>query len=189
MSTPILQSILNDMHAILSSAVGPNDRRAYMRAHNIHGDINWSFSLTPTDIIRDRIPSNVIGCTGRAKLFCHLATERDVSCDVVSMAAIPDWQREYHAAHGITPNISRVVINGHQMIAVDTPDGPRMFDPARHRVTFLTTPPRIGGIIDIGAPDEYLIRAIVPGDKFIPLSSYWELDALYRHGDISRHKN
>ena len=68
-----LQSVLDKMHSILSNAVGPNDRREYMRANNIPGDINWSFSLTPTDIINRRIPSNVIGCTGRAKLFCYLA--------------------------------------------------------------------------------------------------------------------
>lgn len=181
-----LQSILDEMHSVLSRAVGPNNRREYMRANNIHGDINWHFALTPMDIINRRIPSNVIGCTGYAKLFCHLAAARGIACNVVAMAAVPDWRREYDATHGITPTDSRITINGHQIISVDTPDGPRMFDPARRRLKLLTDAPQIGRFVDIGYPYEFIICAIVPGDKFIPLSSYWELDAMYRNGNMGK---
>lgn len=175
-----LQSVLDEMHSILSNAVGPNDRREYMRTNNIHGDINWSFSLTPTDIINHRIPSNVIGCTGRAKLFCYLAGKYGIECKVVAMAIISDWRREYDASHGITPKDSRIVINGHQIISIDTPDGPRMFDPARRRLKLLPDETQTGRFVDVGYPYEFIICAIVPGDKFISLSSYWELDDMYR---------
>lgn len=175
------------MHHILSNAVGPNNRREYMRTNNIRNNINWSFSLGASDIINGRIPSNVIGCTGRAKLFCHLAHQRGIKCNVVAMASIKDWRREYDAANGVTPNNSSIVINGHQIILVDMPNGQRMFDPERRRLKFLNFIPRIGGIVDIGAPQEFIIRAIVPADKFISLSSYWELDDMYRNGnDISK---
>ena len=181
MQESLVQQILDEMHNILSNALGPNNRREYMRANNIRGDINWSFSLSPTDIIRNRIPSNVIGCTGCAKLFCFLAQQYGIKCNVVAMASIPDWRREHFATQGVTPDNSDIVINGHQIISVDFADGPRMFEPARRRFVPLTVPPRIGGIVDIGTPQEYIIRAIVPGDKFIKLSSYWELDNLYRN--------
>ena len=83
-----LQQILDEMHKILSHAVEPNNRHEYLRGMGIRHDINKSFSFTPTDIIRDKIPSNVIGCTGRAKLFCHLAQQHGISCNVVAMATL-----------------------------------------------------------------------------------------------------
>lgn len=178
-----IQSILDEAHDILSRAVGPNNRREYMRANNIHGDINWHFTLTAPDIIRNRIPSNVIGCTGRAKLFCHLAKQHGVACNVVIIANIRDLQREHDAARGTTPDNTHIIINGHQIISTDTPDGPRMFDPGARQLNFLTEQPHIGGIVDIGGSQDFIIRALVPGDKFMSLSSYWELDNMYRNGD------
>lgn len=177
-----IQYVLDEMHDILSSALGPNNRRQYMWNKCIRGDINWSFALTPVEIIRDKIPTNVIGCTGRAKLFCYLAGQHGVKCNVIAMAAIPDLRREYYASHGVTPDNSNVVINGHQIISVDTPDGSRMFDPGCRKLKFISVKPCFGCIVDIGQAYEFIIRAIVPGDKFISLSSYWELDDMYRSG-------
>lgn len=177
-----IQCVLDEMHDILSNALGANNRRQYMHDRGIRGNINWSFALTPTEIIRDKIPANVIGCTGRAKLFCHLAKQHGITCNVVAMAVIPDWRREYDASRGITPNKSNVIINGHQIISVDTPNGPRMFDPGYHKLRFMAESPCINSIVDIGRTHEFIIRAIVPGDKFISMSSYWELDDMYRKG-------
>ena len=174
-----LQSILDEMHEILSHAVGPNNRREYMRANGIRGGVNWSFSLTAADIIRDRIPARVIGCSGIAKLFCHLAASYGLECRVVAMARLADWTREDRALHGVTPDNDKVIINGHQIIAVDTGEGLRMFDPARRSLQFLGDAPRVGGLIEMFGTD-YIIRALVPGADFMKVLSYWDLDAIYR---------
>ena len=176
-----LQSILDEMHGILSRSVGPNNRREYMRANGIRGDVNWAFSLTATDIIRDRIPIKVMGCSGIAKLFCHLAALRGLDCQVVAMARLADWTREEGAARGIDPDNDKVIINGHQIVAVDTGAGLRMFDPVRCTLKFLSDAPRIGGLVEMFGID-YLIRAIVPAPDFMKVSSYWDLDVLYRGG-------
>lgn len=174
-----LQSILDEMHDILSHAVGPNNRREYMRLNGIQGGVGWSFSLTANDIIRDRIPGAVIGCTGVAKLFCHLAAARGQDCHVVAMARLADWTREDRARRGIVPDNDKVVINGHQIIAVDTDAGRRMFDPARRVLCFLSDAPRIGNVVEMFGID-FLVRAVVPAKDFMNVSSYWDLDALYR---------
>lgn len=182
MHTNTIQSILDEMHNILCRAIGPNNRHEYMHINNIHNDINWHFALTAPDIIHKHIPSDVIGCTGRAKLFCHLAKRHNVACNVVMMASIRDLQREHDAAIGITPDNTHIIINGHQIISIDTPDGPRMFDPGARQLKFLTERPYIGRIVNIGHSQDFIIRAPVPGDKFMFLASYWELDDMYRNG-------
>ena len=178
-----LQSILDEMHDIFGRAVGPNNRRQYMAANNIHADVNWSFALTVDDIIRNRIPAKVIGCTGVAKLFCHLADARGLRCDVVTMARLVDWRREYDASHGITPQTGSVVINGHQIIAVNTPDGMRMFDPMGQKLHFIKDCPTVGRIVDVNRCD-YLVCAIVSGAEFMHVDTYWKLDAIYRSGNV-----
>lgn len=64
-----IQSILNKMHTMFDGAVGPNNRAEYMRMKNVSG-IDWHFSLTAEDIINQKIPRRVAGCTGIAKVFC-----------------------------------------------------------------------------------------------------------------------
>ena len=67
-----IQKILDKLHEILDSAVGPDNRREYMRKIGVTGR-DWHFALTADEIIKNKIPKNVMGCTGCAKLFCKLA--------------------------------------------------------------------------------------------------------------------
>ncbi len=72
MITEEIQKVLNDLDKILRSAVGPRNRREYMREIGVT-DRNWHFSLTADEIIKNKIPAAVIGCFGIARLFCKLA--------------------------------------------------------------------------------------------------------------------
>ena len=66
-----IKSIMAQMHNIFHDAVGPRSRSDYMKSQGVSGR-DWHFGLSAEDIIKDKIPANVIGCTGRAKLFCYL---------------------------------------------------------------------------------------------------------------------
>ena len=73
-----IQSLLDKMHTMFNGAVGPNNRAEYMRQHNVSG-IDWHFSLSADDIINQKIPRMVAGCTGIAKVFCKYATDASMA--------------------------------------------------------------------------------------------------------------
>ena len=80
------------------------------------------FALTSNEIIKKKIPLNVLGCTGTAKLFVHYANEVDLKCEVVFTANKNDLKKR------LKDTISR--INGHQLISVKLEDGKEfIFDP------------------------------------------------------------
>ena len=98
------------------------DRREYIEAHpEIQDRLNFSFSLSADDIIAQKIPKKVMGCTGIAKLFAKYAEEEQLDCFAVYTAKIQNLEDKKHG--------KRDIVNGHQIIAVQFSDGVHMFDP------------------------------------------------------------
>ena len=175
-----IKTILDKMHTIFRGAVGPRTRIEYMQAHKIpETDRDWHFGLSAEDIIKDKIPANVMGCTGRAKLFCKLAADKGIKSFVVCTAKYDDWKatRNGNANH----------MNGHQIIAVEIDGKMRVFDPGLKDLVFIDTKLESGEFI--GAPGsgkkEYIITAVVPGDEFTKMNTYQQLSNLYSSGDMN----
>jgi hypothetical protein len=173
-----IKSIMAQMHSIFHDAIGPRSRTDYMTEHGVSG-IDWHFGLSAEDIIKDKIPAKVIGCTGRAKLFCYLAAQKGIKAHVVCTAKYDDWK----ATHDGKAN----VINGHQIIAVEIDGKMRVFDPGLKDLAFIDTELKSGEFIDaIGSgKKDYIVTAVVPGDKFAKLNTYQQLSNLYSSGDMN----
>lgn len=179
MITEKIQSILDRMHEILHNAVGPRNRREYMMEHGITGR-DWHFSLTADDIIKDKIPANVMGCTGRAKLFCKLAADTGLPCFAVCTAYEPDW----NDARGGKEH----TISGHQVIAVEIDGKLRMFDPGKQKLEFIDTDVVVGNLVDFGfrdMPGRYLITAIMSPEEYAKINTYQKLRNVYASGDMN----
>ena len=71
-----------------------------------HLEDGFNFILTAKDIIKNKIPFQVIGCTGLAKLFVYYSQEIGLGCDIIFMANKDDLENK------------RKIINGHQLISV-----------------------------------------------------------------------
>ena len=100
----------------------PMTRQEYLESHpEIQDPFNFSFSLSAEDIIEQKIPMRVMGCTGVAKLFAKFAEEEGLDCCAVYAAKINDLEKQQEGSDDI--------VNGHQIIAVQFSDGVRMFDP------------------------------------------------------------
>ena len=179
MITEQIQSVLDRMHEILHNAIGPRNRRDYMMEHGITGR-DWHFSLTADDIIKNKISANVMGCTGRAKLFCKLATDAGVPCFAVCTAYEPDWN---DARDG-----NEHTISGHQVITVEIDGKLRMFDPGKPKLEFINTDVTVGSLVDFGfrdVPGRYLITAIMSPDEYNKINTYQKLRNVYASGDMN----
>ena len=105
----------------------PITREEYIKSHpEIQSNQNmdpfdFSFSLSADDIIDQKIPMQVMGCTGIAKLFAKYAEQEKLDCFAVFSAKINDLNRKKQDKDAI--------VSGHQIIAVQFSDGLRMFDP------------------------------------------------------------
>lgn len=173
-----IKSIMAQMHTIFRDAIGPRSRPDYMKEHQVSGR-DWHFGLSADDIIKDKIPANVVGCTGRAKLFCKLAAEQGIKSFVVCTAKYNDWQ----ATHDGKANH----MNGHQIIAVEIDGKMRVFDPGRKDLVFIDTELESGTFIDAidSGKKEYIITAVVPGLEFAKMNTYQQLMNLYSSGDMN----
>ena len=173
-----IKSIIAQMHTMFHDAVGPRSRPDYMKEHGVSGR-NWHFGLSAEDIIKDKIPANVIGCTGRAKLFCYLAAQKGIKAHVVCTAKYDDWK----ATHDGKANH----MNGHQIIAVEFDGKMRVFDPGRKNLVFIDTELKSGEFIDaVGSgKKDYIVTAVVPGDEFAKMNTYQQLSNLYSSGDMN----
>ena len=101
----------------------PISRREYINSHpEIQDALDFSFSLSADDIIARKIPMQVMGCTGVAKLFAKYAEEEKLNCFAVFTAKMVDLEEKKKDRNAI--------VSGHQIIAVQFSDGVRMFDPA-----------------------------------------------------------
>lgn len=182
MITEQIQKVLNELHKILRSAVGPRDRREYMREIVTTGR-DWHFSLTADEIIKNKIPANVMGCTGRAKVFCKLATDAGLKCVAVCTAYEPDWK---DARDG-----KEHTIGGHQVIAVEIDGKLQMFDPGKPKLEFINTDVVVGNLVDFGfrdVPGRYLITAIMTPDEYNKINTYQKLRNVYASGDMNNPK-
>ena len=104
------------------------------RAKTGNKDINM-FSFNADDIIKFKIPSQVVGCSGRADLFAKYAAENGLDVNIVVMVDTAEKDRPFP--------------NGHQIIAVKFPDGSQqLIDPGAGRDTYDRA--KIAGRCNIG---------------------------------------
>ena len=174
-----IKKILTKMDGMFRHAIGPGDRREYMMKKGIT-DRDWHFSLTADDIIKNKIPANVMGCTGRAKLFCKLAADVGLPCFAICTAYEPDWN-DVRGGNEHT-------IGGHQVIAVKIDGQLRMFDPGKSRLEFINTDVVVGNLVDFGfrnMPGRYLITAIMSPDEYAKIDTYQKLRNVYASGDMN----
>ena len=174
-----IQSILDKMHAMFNGAVGPNNRAEYMRQHNV-GGIDWHFYLSADDIINQKIPRAVAGCTGIAKVFCKYATDAGLDCVVLTTARIENMNR---AMQDAKEGKKERVISGHQIIAVYDENGKlRAFDPGLKELKYIKSDIQVGNIIKFrfgGEVVPHRITAILAPQKFAKVNTYKKLRDLY----------
>ena len=177
-----IQSILDKMHAMFNGAVGPNNRVEYMRQHNV-GGIDWHFSLSADDIINQKIPRMVAGCTGIAKVFCKYATDAGLDCVVLTTARIENLDG---AAQDIKEGKKERIINGHQIIAVHDAGGRlRAFDPGQKELKYIKPEIKVGNIIKFlfdGVVVPHLITAILTPTEYNKIDTYKKLRDVYVNG-------
>ena len=178
----LIQSLLDKMHAMFDMAAGPNNRSEYMRQHNVSG-IDWHFSLSADDIIEQRIPRAVAGCTGKAKVFSKLATEAGLKHVVLATAREENLKdAEQDRAIGRKERI----ISGHQIIAIYDENGNlRAFDPGRKELGYIKSEIQVGNIINFHFGGEIVphrITAILTPQEFAKVDTYKKLRDLYVDG-------
>lgn len=135
-------------------------------------DINM-FSFNADDILKNNIPSWVVGCSGRADLFAKYATE--IGLDVNIVAMVDTASKKVHP-------------DGHQIIAVKFPDGSQhLIDPGGGRDTYDRA--KIAGRCNIGehitynrrdGRTEYKIAAILSPSEHAKIDSIEKLSNLYK---------
>ncbi|HIU65360.1 MAG TPA: hypothetical protein IAC63_01830 [Candidatus Enterousia avicola] len=178
----LIQSLLDKMHAIFDRAAGPNNRVEYMRQHNVSG-IDWHFSLSADDIIKQKIPRAVAGCTGISKVFSKLATEAGLKHVVLTTARIADLNG---AEQDRKDGKKERVINGHQIIAVyDEKGNLRAFDPGRKELGYIKSEIKVG---NIGGVVPHRITAILTPQEFSKVNTYKKLRDLYVYGSDGKKK-
>ena len=157
----IIQDILTEMDTMFHAAVGVRSRSEYLVEYKkTHSDIKDHFGLSVEQIIQDKIPPQVIGCTGVSKLFCELAKKHSIKAFVVCTVKYDDWK-------AVKGGENRMM-NGHQINAVEIDGRWRVFDATKPVLKFIDTDLIIGSLIDaLGkGKSDYMITAIVPGNEF-----------------------
>lgn len=174
----LIQSLLDKMHAMFDKAIGPNNRSEYMRQHNVSG-IDWHFSLSADDIIEQRVPRAVAGCTGISKVFSKLATEAGLKHVILTTARIADLNG---AEQDRKDGKKERIINGHQIIAVYDENGKlRAFD----QLGYIKSEIKVGNIINFhfgGEVVPHRITAILTPQEFSRVNTYKKLRDLYVYG-------
>ena len=170
-----IQSLLDKMHAMFDKAIGPNNRSEYMQQHNVSG-IDWHFSLSADDIIKQNIPRAVAGCTGRSKVFSKLATEAGLKHVVLTTARMADLNA---AEQDRKSGKKERIISGHQIIAVYDENGKlRAFDPGLKELKYIKSDIQVGNIIG-GEIIPHTITAILTPQEFAKVNTYKKLRDLY----------
>lgn len=126
------------------------------------------FALTPNEIIKKKIPLNVLGCTGTAKLFVHYANEVDLKCEVVFTANKNDLKKR------LKDKISR--INGHQLISVIDDGKKLIFDPREPKLELIN----IDNFVFAGVP--HIFTGIVAGKDIEHVNSVEKIEEVYLNG-------
>ena len=133
------------------------------------------FSFNADDILRNNIPSYVVGCSGRADLFAKYARECGLDVSIVAMVDTAS-KKKYP--------------DGHQIVAVKFPDGLHMIDPGGGRTTYERA--QIKGQCNVGSKiyynrregqTEYKIAAILTPDEHAKVDHIEKLAAIYKNGN------
>ncbi len=166
-----INKLLKQVADTFSNADNPNmSRHEWIKKNNIKTGIDYSFSLTADDIINQKIPRPVAGCTGTARLFSTYAEQLGLKTNIILTAKLSDLEN---------PNNSP--INGHQIMMVEFSDGPRIFDPGRRVLEFIKATPKIGSIIKAIGTDnpDYIITSILPLYEYNKIKTYKDLENHY----------
>lgn len=126
-----------------------------------------------------KLPSQLVGCSGRADLFAKYAAENGLNFNIVAMVDIADKNKERP--------------NGHQIIAVNFPDGSQqLIDPGRGRETYekalINGKCNVGEKISYNRRDghtDYEITAILTPIEHAQIDSPEKLAQVYKNPQIN----
>ena len=137
------------------------------------------FSFSADEIEKYKIPSYVVGCSGRADLFAKYAQEegiKDVS--IVPCVLLSDVGKEH--------------LNGHQIVAVNMSYGLQLLNPARGANTFnrarIDAKCKKNEIIDAlnhGSKDYQIADILTPEDHAL-IDSREKLEAVYLRASAAK---
>ncbi len=170
-----LEETLVEFHKLFENSRGPQNLGEYAKAHNMNmaQAEEWKFALTVPEIIQQKIPADVIGCSARANVFSYLLRQRMVLHKIVLTARKDHLMSAQNAiAQGQKPNL----IHGHQIIAVEIDGKLRMFDPSRKALEFIDT------IVEPLRTFQYNTEGL-PGDYIITNVMSWQDHEKIKHSD------
>ena len=139
--------------------------------HQIKPNQNM-FSFSANEIDKYKIPSYVVGCSGRANLFAKYAKEAGIK-DVYIVVSV------------YIPDIGKEHMNGHQIVAVKMSHGLQLLDPANGAYNFNRAKVdgncKLNEIIDATSDSkkEYKISAIMTQEEHEKLTSVEKLMDVY----------
>ena len=139
--------------------------------HQIKPNQNM-FSFSADEIDKYKIPSYVVGCSGRANLFAKYAKEAGIK-DVYIVVSV------------YMPDIGKRHMNGHQIVAVKMSNGLQLLDPANGAYNFNRA--KINGKCELNemidatrqGTKEYQIAAIMTQEEHEKLTSVEKLMEVY----------
>lgn len=161
-----------EFHNMARQSVGPKSLREYAAANNMTMDAaeKWKFALRAQDIIDNKLHPNIVGCTGRARVFSHMLSSKGIKHKVILTAIASDLAR------GDTHRI-----DGHQIIAVDIDGKMRMFDPAEKDLKLIEGDVFIGRHFKFPFSDhEYVITNIMDPAEYDKIKSLPDLQNAYK---------
>lgn len=176
-------------HAIKEFNETAPDNYKQDELRGLHGLRNWwldnyrterndkqinMFSFNADDIIELKIPSKVVGCSGRADLFAHYAAQEGLDVNIVAMVRTDEKDKDKP--------------NGHQIIAVKFPDGSQqLIDPGlaeNYQAAKVNGNCALGTEIIIPGQPKYEIRAILTPDTHAKIDSQEKLAQIYKNPQI-----
>lgn len=175
----VLEKIDAFFHGLEPSLKNAISRDDYFAQHpEIKDQVNYNFSLSADDIIKQQIPYNAAGCTGRAKLFSKYAKEVGLK-DFSIVATVKQ--------DDIKSKNSDQMIDGHQIIAIKLSDGLHMIDPGigktyeKAKVDGIC---RVGENIDATGNNhkDHVISAILDPEEYDSIKTYEQMKNIYLRG-------
>ena len=130
------------------------------------------FFVSADEIDKYKIPSYVVGCSGRANLFAKYAKEAGIK-DIYIVVSV------------YMPDIGKQHMNGHQIVAVKMSNGLQLLDPANGAYNFNRA--KINGKCELNemidathqGTKEYQIAAIMTQEEHEKLTSVEKLMEVY----------
>lgn len=167
-----LNAVFMEFHNMARHSVGPKTLREYAAANNMTMDMaeKWKFALRAQDIIEQKLHPNIVGCTGRARVFSHLLSNKGIEHKVILTAIVSDLQHS---------DIKR--IDGHQIIAVNIDGKLCMFDPAEKELNLIEGDVFVGRHFKyVFSDQEYVITNIMSPKEYERIDSLEKLQTAYK---------